>query len=539
MRAEKERCEKMGVFVNPGNEAFAVALNSEIYVDKTELLTYTNKVMNTLQGYICNSRPRRFGKSITANMLTAYYSKGCSSREMFSNLGISKAEGFEKHLNQYDVLHWDIQWCMEPAGGPEKIVSYISEQTISELKEYYPHILPEKIRSLPESLSRINAATGTKFIVIIDEWDVLIRDEASDVRTQEEYINFLRAMFKGTEPTKYIQLAYLTGILPVKKEKTQSALNNFKDYSMLHAGPIAPYVGFTEAEVQKLCEEYGHEFEEVKRWYDGYQIGTYHVYNPNAVVNLMLEGEFQSYWSGTASYEAIVPLINMDFDGLRGAVIEMLSGDHVPIDITSFQNDTVSFANKDDVLTYLIHLGYLAYDRTFKTAFIPNEEIRQEMILATKRKKWNELISFQKEPEQLLRDTLQMDGDAVAKEIEKIHREYVSVIQYNNENSLSSVLSIAYLSAMQYYFKPIREFPAGRGFADFVFIPKPEFQKFYPALVVELKWNKDVKTALDQIKDRKYPDSVACYAGELLMVGINYNEKTKEHECRIEKYGKH
>ena len=538
MRAEKERREKMGVFVNPGNEAFAVALNSEIYVDKTELLTYTNKVMNTLQGYICNSRPRRFGKSITANMLTAYYSKGCSSREMFSNLGISKAEGFEKHLNQYDVLHWDIQWCMEPAGGPEKIVSYISEQTISELKEYYPHILPEKIRSLPESLSRINAATGTKFIVIIDEWDVLIRDEASDVRTQEEYINFLRAMFKGTEPTTYIQLAYLTGILPVKKEKTQSALNNFKDYSMLHAGPIAPYVGFTEAEVQKLCEEYGHEFEKVKRWYDGYQIGTYHVYNPNAVVNLMLEGEFQSYWSGTASYEAIVPLINMDFDGLRGAVIEMLSGDHVPIDITSFQNDTVSFANKDDVLTYLIHLGYLAYDRTFKTAFIPNEEIRQEMILATKRKKWNELISFQKESEQLLRDTLQMDGDAVAKEIEKIHREYVSVIQYNNENSLSSVLSIAYLSAMQYYFKPIREFPAGRGFADFVFIPKPEFQKFYPALVVELKWNKDVKTALDQIKDRKYPDSVACYAGELLLVGINYNEKTKEHECRIEKYEK-
>ena len=538
MRAEKERCEKMGVFVNPGNEAFAVALNSEIYVDKTELLTYTNKVMNTLQGYICNSRPRRFGKSITANMLTAYYSRGCNSGKMFSNLEISKDKNFEKHLNQYDVLHWDIQWCMEPAGGPEKIVSYISEQTISELKEYYPHILPEKIRSLPESLSRINAATGTKFIVIIDEWDVPIRDEASDVRTQEEYINFLRAMFKGTEPTKYIQLAYLTGILPVKKEKTQSALNNFKDYSMLHAGPIAPYVGFTEAEVQKLCEEYGHEFEEVKRWYDGYQIGTYHVYNPNAVVNLMLEGEFQSFWSGTASYEAIVPLINMDFDGLRGAVIEMLSGDHVPVDVTSFQNDTVSFANKDDVLTYLIHLGYLAYDRTFKTAFIPNEEIRQELILATKRKKWNELISFQKESEQLLRDTLQMDGDAVAKEIEKIHREYVSVIQYNNENSLSSVLSIAYLSAMQYYFKPIREFPAGRGFADFVFIPKPEFQKFYPALVVELKWNKDVKTALDQIKDRKYPDSVACYAGELLLVGINYNEKTKEHECRIEKYEK-
>ena len=173
----------------------------------------------------------------------------------------------------------------------------------------------------------------------------------------------------------------------------------------------------------------------MKRWYDGYQIGKYHVYNPNAVVNLMLESEFQSYWSGTASYEAIVPLINMDFDGLKGAVIEMLSGNQVSVDVTSFQNDTVSFANKDDVLTYLIHLGYLAYNRTFKTAFIPNEEIRQEMTLATKRKKWNELIEFQKESEQLLRDTLQMDGKAVAKGVEKIHNEYVSAIQYNNEKT--------------------------------------------------------------------------------------------------------
>ena len=526
----------MGSYLNPGNEAFAVALNSEIYVDKTGLLTYTNKVMNTLQGYICNSRPRRFGKSITANMLTAYYSKGCSSKEMFSGLEISRAKDFEKHLNQYDVLHWDIQWCMEPAGGPEQIVSYISEKTISELKEYYPHILPEEIRSLPEALSRINAASGTKFIVIIDEWDVLIRDEAADLKTQEEYINFLRAMFKGTEPTKYIQLAYLTGILPVKKEKTQSALNNFKDYSMLHAGPIAPYVGFTETEVQKLCEVYGQKFEEVKRWYDGYQIGKYHVYNPNAVVNLMLEGEFQSYWSGTASYEAIVPLINMDFDGLKSAVIEMLSGDHVPVDVTSFQNDTVSFANKDDVLTYLIHLGYLAYDRTFRTAFIPNEEIRQELILATKRKKWNELIVFQKESEQLLKDTIQMNGNAVAKEIEKIHMEYTSVIQYHNENSLSCVLTIAYLSSIQYYFKPIRELPTGRGFSDFVFLPKPEYRYDFPALVVELKWNKNAETALDQIKRQHYPASIASYTGDILLVGVNYDKKTKVHECRIEKY---
>lgn len=528
----------MGMFVNPDNSAFQVALNSEIYVDKTGLIKYTNRVLNTLQGYICNSRPRRFGKSITANMLTAYYSRGCDSEAMFAGLEISKDVNFKKHLNQYDVIHLDVQWCMEPAGGPEQVVSYISEKTIAELKEYYPDALAEKTGSLPEALSQINAVTGKKFVVIIDEWDVLIRDEASNTKAQEDYINFLRGMFKGTEPTKYIQLAYLTGILPIKKEKTQSALNNFKDYSMLKAGPLASYVGFTENEVHTLCEKYEQDFEEVKRWYDGYQLGKYHVYNPNAVVNLMFDGDFQSYWSGTASYEAIVPLINMDFDGLKGAIIEMLSGDSVPVDVTSFQNDTVSFANKDDVITYLIHLGYLGYDQKLKTAFVPNEEIRQELIRATNRKKWNELVALQKESEQLLNRTLEMDGNAVASGIEKIHMEYVSVIQYNDENSLSSVLSIAYLSAMQYYFKPIRELPTGRGFADFVFIPKPEYSSFYPAMVVELKWNKSVETALQQIKNKQYPDSIMSYTGNILLVGINYDEKTKAHECSIEKFDK-
>ena len=252
----------------------------------------------------------------------------------------------------------------------------------------------------------------------------------------------------------------------------------------------------------------------------------------------MFDGDFQSYWSGTASYEAIVPLINMDFDGLKGAIIEMLSGDSVPVDVTSFQNDTVSFANKDDVITYLIHLGYLGYDQKLKTAFVPNEEIRQELIRATNRKKWNELVELQKESEQLLNRTLEMDGNAVASGIEKIHMEFVSVIQYNDENSLSSVLSIAYLSAMQYYFKPIRELPTGRGFADFVFIPKPEYSSSYPAMVVELKWNKSVETALQQIKNKQYPDSIMSYTGNILLVGISYDEKIKAHECSIEKFDK-
>lgn len=528
----------MGMFVNSGNGAFQVALNSEIYVDKTGLIKYTNRVMNTLQGYICNSRPRRFGKSITANMLTAYYSRGCDSEEMFSNLEISKSADFRKYLNKYDVIHLDIQWCLEPAGGPERVVSYISEKTIEELRGYYPIELPEGINSLPEALSRINTLTGKKFIVIIDEWDVLIRDEAANNRVQEEYINFLQGMFKGVEPTKYIQLAYLTGILPIKKEKTQSALNNFDEFTMLEAANLAQYVGFTEKEVKELCEKYDKDFEKVKKWYDGYLLEDYQVYNPKAVVSTLLKGKFRNYWSETGSYEAIIPLINMDFDGLKTAIIEMLSGAAVKVNTTTFKNDIVSFKSRDDILTYLIHLGYLAFNQMDQTAFIPNEEIRQELTIATESTKWNELITFQRESECLLNATLNLNEKAVATGIEKIHTDYVSSIQYNNENSLSSVLAIAYLSAMQYYFKPIRELPVGRGFADFVFIPKPEYKKYYPAIVAELKWDKDVHTALKQIKERKYPDSITDYTGEILLVGISYDTVSKEHSCIIEKYEK-
>lgn len=308
----------MGRFINSGNSAFQVALNSEIYVDKTGLLEYTNKVMDTTAKFISNSRPRRFGKSITADMLTAYYGKGCDSEEMFSSLAISKSPDFKKHLNQY----------------------------------------------------------------------VLIRDEVMNQTVQDEYINFLRGMFKGSEPTKYIQLAYLTGILPIKKIKTQSALNNFDEFTMIDAGRLAPYIGFTEEEVRNLCQRYGRDFEQVKRWYDGYILEGYQVYNPVAVVKLMTKGGFKSYWSETGTYEAIVPLINMDFDGLRTAIIEMLSGGFVKVQVKFFQNNLISFANKDDVLTYLIHLGYLGYEQNKQIAFIPNEEIRQELTIAVESMQW-------------------------------------------------------------------------------------------------------------------------------------------------------
>ncbi len=392
----------MGRFVNPENSAFQVALNSEIYVDKTGLIAYTNKVLNTKQAFICNSRPRRFGKSVTADMLAAYYSRGCDSEAMFQGLAISNDPDFRRHLNQYDVIHFDVQWCMDPAGSPEHVVAYMKKSVIGELKGIYPDLLDDTVISLADAMSRIHAASGKKFIVIIDEWDVLIRDQAANLRVQEEYIDFLRGIFKGTEPTKYISLAYLTGILPIKKVKTQSALNNFDEFTMLDASNLAPYVGFTEEEVRELCQRYHRDFASVKIWYDGYRLAGWHVYNPKAVVSVMLRGEFQSYWSDTGTYESIRPLINMDFDDLKKEILAMLSGGSVKVRVRSFQNDMVTFRNKDDVLTLLIHLGYLGYDQKNQTAFIPNEEIRSEFAETVEEDRWDEWIALGQKSADLL-----------------------------------------------------------------------------------------------------------------------------------------
>lgn len=526
----------MGRFVNPDNSAFQVALNSEIYIDKSGMIEEINKVLDTLQGYICHSRPRRFGKSITANMLAAYYSKGCKSEKMFSELEISKKDDFKMHLNKYNVIHIDIQWFLSNVKDIFEIVEYISQSIIEELRQIYPEHISTDENALSEALSKIKEATGQKFIIIIDEWDALIRDEDADRDIQEKYINFLRGLFKGTEPTKYIALAYLTGILPIKKQKTQSALNNFDEYTMLNAGRFSPFVGFTEKEVEKLCNHYERDFNEIKHWYDGYILGEQHIYNPKAVVSAMLDGTLQSYWSQTSTFESIRPFINMDFDGLKTKIIRMISGDEVKVKTTTFQNDMITIKNKDDVFMLLIHLGYLAYDQRKQTAFIPNEEIRGEFVNAVEENKWNELYDFENKSNELLEATLDIECDIVVEKLEQIHSEYTSVIEYNNENSLSSVLAIAYLSAMQYYFKPVREMLAGRGFADFVFIPKPQYLNSYPALVVELKWNKNVSTALAQIKERKYPQSLMEYTGDILLVGINYDKKNKAHECEIEQY---
>lgn len=524
----------MGQYVNPGKRRFEKDTAAEIYVDKTELIGLLNRRIGSKDVFLCNSRPRRFGKSMAVNMLAAYYDKGCDARELFSHYKIARDSSFEKHLNKYDIICIDVQWVKSIAGGAEYVVAYLNKIIVDELRQEYSQVdLSENI-TLSEALSKINKETGAEFGILIDEWDCIIRDDSRLLAVQEEYIAFLRGLFKGLQPSEYICFAYMTGILPIKKYNTQSALNNFEEYSMLNPSVFAKYIGFTEAEVFELCQKYGRNFDHVRLWYDGYLLGDEHVYNPRAVVNLMLTGEYQSHWSQTGTYESIRTLIDRNFAGLKDSVIAMLSGGSVLVDIRTFSNDMLNFENADDILTALIHMGYLAYDRHKKAAYIPNEEIRSEFVYATRKIKWTELDKLLEQSQVLLEATLDMNEESVAEIVEQFHMDYAAAIQYNNENALSSVLTMAYIVALKYYYKPIREMPAGRGYADIVFIPKRDCTSM-PALLIELKWDRSPQQAIKQIKEKRYANALRGYAGEVLLVGINYSKGTKQHECKIEK----
>ena len=528
----------MGIYLNPGNRGFQTILNG-IYVDKTGLIDYVNRTINTPQKLTSFSRPRRFGKSFAAKMLCAYYDKSCDSRSLFDTLEISKKDSFHKHLNKYDVIYLDITRFISTAVSLGDVVKDLQSKVIDELAEQYPSCVKEQESVLADAFFAVSHATGNSFIIIIDEWDALFREAKNDDALQKEYVQLLRGLFKGGPATdETIAAAYMTGILPIKKYGTESALTDFKEYSMTTPKRLAEYVGFTEHEVRNLCDEYQMDFDEMQSWYDGYSFSRIqHVYSPNSVINAIQEEEIQNYWTQTESFESLKKYIEMNMDGLKDAIILMLGGQRVQIDVSTFQNDITSFRDKDDVLTLLIHLGYLAYDQKKKEVYIPNQEVMEAFRSVVKGGKWKPVEEAIKNAERLLDATISGDSEQVANALELVHEECTSVLEYNDENSLACAIYIAYYTARNYY-KIIRELPAGKGFADYAFIPGKGIDK--PAMIIELKYDKDADSAIKQIHDNRYAGALKDYFGKMVLVGINYDKDAKgvgvkKHSCVIER----
>ena len=555
----------MGIFFNPGNGSFTKDRNYEIYVDKTELLKYLNRAIGTPGNCIAVSHARRFGKSHAAGMIDAYYSLGSDSAKLFKGTKIASDPDYEKYRNKYNVIHLDISsfWDFHKKDIVEKII----EDIFKELKMDYPEEFNERDR-ISYVLIKIYEKTGIPFVIIIDEWDCVVRN-STDQDLIHQYLQFLHSLFKSEESKSFLALGYITGIMPIKKIKDESALNNFEEYTMLKSRPITKYYGFTEEEVKALCKRYDMDFETTKEWYNGYLIDGMHMYNPNSVSQAMKYHDFDSYWRNTSAFGTINNFIMMNYSGLKEDVLTMLSGGKVMVDTECFQNDLAEIHSKDDALTALIHLGYLGYDADILSAYIPNYEVAKAFQSALKTGEWKDVAASISKCDTLLMATISGNTEKVAELIELAHDTYTSILKYNDENSLSCVLTMAYFTAPAYY-TIIREMPAGKGFADFVkiyggepvlytvdyhepvqaealaaYLEKDHEYKYAtvvhcdtPSGVLndlELKYNQSADTVIRQIKEKRYQGALSGYESKILLVGISYDSE-KHHTCSIEEW---
>ena len=523
----------MGIYLNPQSELLKSAMMSEIYIDKSLILKELNKMINTENRFICVSRPRRFGKSMASDLICAYYGKTSDALPLFEKLKIYKDECFNAHFGKYNVIKLDINGLYRNVKRKTNLVKEITSEVVNEIREIFPDLKIAKSSTLDKAMLTVFSKTGEQFVIVMDEFDVLIREEVAD-EVFMPYLEFLNGLFKNRNLKPAIAMAYLTGILPIVRDKVESKLNEFREFTILNANSLAEFTGFTKDEVKDLCNHYSMDYKECLRWYDGYRLTkVISVCNPKSVVEAMIEQEFASHWSNTGSYENIKDYIEYDFDGTRKDVETMLGGGKVKVNVLSFLNTKKCFKDKDDVFTYLIHLGYLTYDKYTKECFIPNFEVREQWVLALKNNKnYAQTLKMINESEKLLKETLNGNAEYVAAALKEAHSRQTSPLTYNDEATFQSAIGLAFFRANDYY-TVIKELPSGDGYADLAFIPVNPKD---PALIIELKSSTSTaQGAIEQIKQKNYKQVLRNYSGNMVIVGIKYHPNTHEHECVIER----
>ena len=525
----------MGYYVNPDNESLITSLNSKPYVDKSGLIGVLNENVNTNHANVCVSRPRRFGKSMAVDLAVAYYSRGCDSRNLFEKLYLSKTEGWDKYLNKFNVIQLDLIDYFSPTMSTADSLEKMRREVVEELCIEFEDVDIDTTMEITQAMKKIYLKTKTHFMVFIDEYDLPIREQAK-LEELEPYLHFLNEMFKSRSMQNVIKLGYLTGILPPVADRVESKLNNFTQFSILSPKRMAPYFGFTSGEVKQLCEQYDSNYEECCRWYDGYKLFMNNeytdIFNPQAVASAIRDGECNSYWPETASYIPVSEQINRNADGIQEAIIKMLTKESVPVDVSGFLNSLDKIETRDEILTYLIHLGYLSYDAQNKTCTIPNLEIQKRWkYIVSRANRYNKVNEVLAQSAQLLEDTIALKSDKVAEGLRNAHSRIGTILTYNDEATLQWAIYLAYFSAIEYY-TILKETPIGEDVADLVFIP---YVPNKPAIVIELKVDQSTEVALKQIDSRHYTKGLEHYHGNVLKVAVNYNRKNKVHECEIRK----
>ncbi|MDY4521506.1 MAG: AAA family ATPase [Bacteroidales bacterium] len=539
----------MGIYVNPGNRMFRYDIDSDLYIDKSLMIAELNKQINTNCRFICMSRARRFGKTMMTNLMSAYYSKNCNSRELFENLELSKHEGWDKYLNNVNVIQIDLQGFYSDAEDKSQTIRILQRKVVDELRKQFPTIEIQNSASIATAITDIHNELGESFVIIIDEYDVLIRDKSVPASLCNEYIELLNALFKSNTTQKAISLAYLTGILPIYREIVQSKLNNFTEYTMLAPDQFAQYFGFTGKEVKKICREKNTDYEMCKLMYDGYVYEkprelleqqdddgepVIHIFNPRSVTEAARNGRYRNYWVATSALEAITFYIDSNIAGIQDDIKALLKGEkEINVDVLRYNNNVERFATKDEIFTYLIHLGYLAYDPTKGTCHIPNGEIKSAWLrIMSDAKGFEPIQRMLENGRNLIVATENGDAEVVAQALDDSHADISNPLSYNRESSLQSAILMAYFYARKDYLV-FSELPTGYGFADVVLVPTVP-QK--PVKIIELKRDGEPTTAIEQIKSRNYAHAFRYHPGrEAVLVGITYDAESKHHRCLIER----
>ena len=520
----------MTYFINKKiiNNSFTEAFNSDYFVDKTELISKINKLISTNSKFLCITRPRRFGKTINAMMLETYYSKNANFKHIFDKLKISDSESYLKHLNKHNVVYLQLNELPNVSTNVtyEDFINYYINCLEKDLKCIWPEINFEG--RISNMLQQVFSETGEGFIFIIDEWDFIFNNNLFSREERDKYLLFLKDLLKDRP---YVELCYMTGVIPIAKYSTGSALNMFKEYTFLTDNIYYKYFGFTTEEVEYICNQQDKiTMKDLKEWYDGYKIQNIDIYNPRSVICALSDGICQSYWTNTGPMDEIMYFINNNVTDVKKDIITMISGEPVYIQLEGYGTENLSLETRDEILSAMVVYGLLTYhDETLE---IPNKELLLKFSRSLRDKNLQEISKLLSRSFDLLRATINQDTETMAEIIQYTHDIYTSIIKYNDENSLSCIITIAYISAIENY-HIVREMPAGIGFADFIFYPK---DKSKPAFIIELKKNSTSEDALKQIFDKRYDLALKDYTGLKLAIGISYDSNLKKHSISIKTF---
>lgn len=519
-------------------------VNKPYFVDKSLLLKELFPLVKEGGNYICITRPRRFGKTVMANMIASFFTRACDAGTLFEPLKISQEEGYSDFLNQYPVIHISFN---DTAGSNityEQYIRRIEKRLVRDLMKAYPEIELEDEEFAVDVLMQIYAEDDTaRFIFILDEWDYIFHQDFVTEADKKEYLTFLRSLLKDRP---YVLLAYMTGILPIAKYSSGSELNMFAEFTMAAEERFSDYFGFTEKEVDDLFERYqkkNHLSQEVTRealkyWYDGYHtFSGGRLYNPRSVVMSLWNNNLGNYWTSSGPYDEIYYYIENNIDAVRDDLAVMVSGREVPVKIREYAATSQNLSTREEIFSAMVVYGFLSYENG--RVSIPNKELMDRFAdMLQKEKSLGYVYQLAKESGRMLTATLNGDTQTMTEILELAHDTEAPLLNYNNETELTAVVNLVYLAARDMY-RVEREDKAGKGFVDFIFYPVVD--RSADCIILELKVGHTPEEAIHQIRGKNYAlrfqgklGEKSKYTGRILAVGISYDKEKKRYLCKIE-----